>query len=87
MAVPVPGFLGVSEVIRLAVEQGCEVKVPLSKIITPWGKLKVRYIYNPVTGGTFDISDFEDDETMSPSSVRAAERRLSITLLNSGPRH
>jgi hypothetical protein len=37
-------------------------------------------LYNPKTGGTYDITDFEDGEYMAPSSIDAAERRLGIRL-------
>src|SRR5215475_392114 len=39
-----------------------------------------RYLYNPVTRGRFDISDYEDDEYMLASEMEAAVRRLGITL-------
>jgi hypothetical protein len=80
--VPVPTgpFRQVAEVIRLAKAQGCELRTAKFRIVTPDGVKPIRYLHNPKTGGTYDISDFEDDEYMAPSTIRAAERRLGILL-------
>ncbi len=75
------GFTRVRDVIESAKAQGCEERTPQATIMTPWGKKHVRYLYNPETKGRYDISDFEDDEHMSASTVRAAERRLGVKLV------
>lgn len=82
MAVPVPGFLEVSKLIELAKEQGCEHKIAKIQIVTPWGIKPISYLHNPKTGGTFDISDLSPGESVGPSTVRSAERRLGIKLLD-----
>lgn len=80
MAVPTGSFRQVAEIIALAKAQGCELRFAKFRIVTPDGPKPIRFLYNPKTGGTFDISDFEDGEYMAPSTLRAAERRLGITL-------
>lgn len=86
MAVPLGGwgsFKQVKEIVDLAKAQGCEDRRPKAYIMTPYGKMQVRYLYNPKTGGYYDISDYKDDEFMAPSTIAAAERRLGVKL--SGP--
>ncbi len=83
MPVPTEGwgsFRPVREIVERAKEQGCEERRPEAVIETPWGTKQVRYLYNPKTGGRYDISDFEDNEFMAPSTIRAAERRLGVKL-------
>jgi len=80
MAVPVPGFLEVNKLIELAKNQGCQHKIAKVQIVTPWGIKPISYLYNPKTGGTFDISDLSPGESVGPSTVRLAERRLGIKL-------
>ena len=83
MPVPTDGwgsFQLVRDVIEFAKAQGCEERTPKGTIMTPWGKKQIRYLYNPHTGGRYDISDFEDDQYMSASTIRAAERRLGVML-------
>ena len=82
MAVQVPGFLEVNRLIELAIEKGCQQKMAKIQIVTPWGIKPISYLHNPETGGTFDISDLSPGESVGPSTVRAAERRLSIKLLD-----
>lgn len=82
MAVQVPGFLEVSQIIELAKEQGCEHKIAKIQIVTPWGIKTISYLHNPKTGGTFDISDLSPGQFVGPSTVRSAERRLGIKLLD-----
>ncbi len=82
MPVPVPRFLEVSQLIELAKEQGCEQKIAKFQIVTPWGVKPICYLYNPKTGGTFDISDLSPGESVGPSTVLLAERRLGIKLLD-----
>jgi hypothetical protein len=79
--------MSVAEIINLAIAQGCEVRQPPWKVITPWGEWEVRYLYNPSNGGRFDISDLNDDDAVGPSTVEAAERRLGITLVTPSSRH
>ncbi len=80
MAVQVPGFLEVNQLIELAKKQGCEQKIAKFQIVTPEGIKSVSYLYNPETGGTFDISDLSPGQSVGPSTVRLAERRLGIKL-------
>ena len=80
MAVPVGEFLDIEEVVRRATNHGCELREPNSTVVTPWGEMPVRYLFNPATGGTFDISDFSEDEAMGPSTVEAMGRRLGVDL-------
>lgn len=72
----------VAEIIKLAIQQGCQLRTPDITVVTPWGKKSFRYLYNPETEGTFDLSCEEDDETLGPASLDAAERRLGIKLKN-----
>ena len=71
----------VVDVIRLAERQGCELRTPKIKVKTAWGKKSFRYLYNPETGGHFDLSTDKDDEIFAPSTLRAMERRLGIELI------
>ena len=82
MAVPVPGFLEVGQLTKLAIEQGCEQKIAKFQIVTPEGIKPICYLHNPETGGTFDISDLSPGQSVGPSTVRLAERRLGIKLLD-----
>jgi len=80
VAVATGPFRKVAEIIALAKAQGCEPRYAKFRIVTPDGPKPIRYLFNPRTAGTFDISDFEDGEYMAPSAVQAAERRLGISL-------
>ena len=80
MAVPVGNFVVIGQIVQLAVDQGCEERETKIAVALPSGQRTVRYLYNPKTGGTYDISDYEDGEFMAPSCIRAAERRLGINL-------
>lgn len=73
-------FCQVAEVIKRAKAQGCELRFAKFRIVTPEGPKPIRYLYNPKTGGTYDITDFEDGEYMAPATIDAAERRLGIRL-------
>lgn len=74
------GFTRVSDVIDRAIQQGCEIRTSKFKIMTPKGGKEIRYLLNPKTGDTFDITDYEEDEWMAPSSLQAVQRRLGVTL-------
>ena len=77
MPVPTEGwgsFRPVREIVERAKAQGCEERRPQATVITPWGKKKVRYLYNPQTGGRYDISDFEDDEFMALSTIQSVRQ-------------
>ena len=68
------------EFVDSAIEQGCEIRTSKFDIVGQWGVKQVRYLYNPKTDGTYDITDFDDGEFIAPSSIHAAERRLGIKL-------
>jgi hypothetical protein len=73
--------MGVRQLIDAALEQGCEHRVSKISVVSAGIEIPVKYLYNPRTGGTYDISDLEEDESVGISSIRAAERRLGIVLI------
>jgi hypothetical protein len=49
-------------------------------IETSHGLRRVRYLYNPKTGGRYPLDDLEDDETLLGYEIGLIARRLEITL-------
>jgi len=80
MPVRVGRIIQISDLIRQAQAQGCEIRTSKIQLATPWGLRNIRFIHNPKTRGRYDISDYEDNEFMLESEISAVERRLSITL-------
>ena len=70
----------VQNVIDEACALGCEIRLSKAQLATPWGMRHIRFLYNPATGGRFDMTDYNNDEFMLASEVNAAERRLGIVL-------
>jgi hypothetical protein len=50
------------------------------RIAVSEGQIAIRFLFNPATGGRFNITGFEDDEYMLGFEMEACARRLSITL-------
>ena len=81
---PVPwgseGFTKVKDIISRAQAHGCTVRTVSVPAMTSWGPKTIRYLYTPENEKYYDISDFDDEEYMAPSTIHAAERRLGISL-------
>ena len=80
MAEPVGPFIKLATFVERAKAAGCEERTAKFSIVTPWGVKPVRFLFNPISGKAFDISDFSEDEGMAPSTVEAACRRLGISV-------
>jgi hypothetical protein len=80
MAVLVGRKIRVSEVIKSAESQGCEVRLSKGQHVTPHGTRHIRFLHNPQNHGRIDITDYDDDDFMLESEISAVERRLGITL-------
>ena len=80
MPVQIGRFIKVKAVIDRACQNGCEIRHGKSQVVTPDGTYRVRFLYNPTTGGRFDISDYLDDEFMQDSELANCERRLNVDM-------
>jgi hypothetical protein len=80
MPVQVGPRIRISELIRRAKEQGCELRLSKNRLATPWGFRQIKFLFNPANRGRFDITDYNDDEYMLWSEMDAVIRRLGIQL-------
>ena len=80
MPVPFGPKIQICDLITRAEEQGCKLQMSAAKLDSLGELRSIRYLYNPVTKGRFDISDYDDNEFMLASEIDAAARRLGITL-------
>lgn len=81
MSVPLGPQLRVSELIAIAARQGCIVRFSNLRLVTELGMIPIRFLYNAVNGGRFDLTDYNNADFMVTSEIENAERRLGIKLL------
>lgn len=80
MAKQVGPFITLATFVERVKAAGCEERTAKFSVVTPWGVRPVRFLFNPISGKAFDISDFSEDEGIGPSIVDAACRRLGISI-------
>ena len=80
MPVQVGPSILVADLIELAKQQGCEVRLSTNRLVTEDGFRQIRFLFNPGNRARFDITDYDDDEYMLASEIDAARRRLNIVL-------
>lgn len=78
MPVRIGPSLQIKDLIAEATKAGCELRISKGQLATPWGPKYIRYLFNPTNRGRYDITDYEDDETMLGFELAAVERRLGI---------
>jgi hypothetical protein len=80
MPVQVGPRIRISDLIRRAKEQGCELRLSTNRLVTPDGFRQIKFLFNPISRVRFDLTDYDDDDFMLASEIDAARRRLKIAL-------
>ena len=82
MPVAIGPQLKVSELIARAMRQGCIVRFAKFRLVTPSGvTIPIRFLYNAANNGRFDLTDYDNDDSVGESEIENAERRLKIKLV------
>jgi hypothetical protein len=80
MPVQVGPAIRITDLIRRAKEQGCELRLSTNRLVTPDGFRQIKFLFNPANQARFDLTDYDEDEFMLGSEIDAARRRLNILL-------